>query len=329
MRASGQLTRLTLAWSRDANEKIYVQHRMREVGRDLWAWLNDGAHIYVCGDAQRMAKDVETALVDIVAEHGGCSPADAKALRRRTEGERPLSGGRVLRSEASGRDRRPHPIRNAARPHGAAGAAAGVPRARRQARGARRRQRRRGLEGGAVVGRRRARRRLCGRVSRTRWRRSPPIRRAAPITVHARAWTRGRSGRRRGGHRRLRRRRVRRRLRRGRARRRRAGQRHRQAGVLRFRLRRHRQPLAAGDRHLDRRRRAGVRAGDPRQARGAAAARLRRLGRGGAALARGGEGVRPVVRRPAQVLAAVHRACGDASRRRSRATPISSASSPK
>ncbi|HWE78461.1 MAG TPA: sulfite reductase subunit alpha [Pseudolabrys sp.] len=78
MRASGHLTRLTLAWSRDANEKVYVQHRMREVGRDIWAWLNDGAHIYVCGDAQRMARDVESALVDIVAQHGGCPPAHAK-----------------------------------------------------------------------------------------------------------------------------------------------------------------------------------------------------------------------------------------------------------
>jgi sulfite reductase (NADPH) flavoprotein alpha-component len=78
MRGSGLLTRLTLAWSRDGDEKIYVQHRMRDVGRDLWSWLNDGAHIYVCGDALRMAKDVEAALVDIVAEHGGCTPAVAK-----------------------------------------------------------------------------------------------------------------------------------------------------------------------------------------------------------------------------------------------------------
>jgi sulfite reductase (NADPH) flavoprotein alpha-component len=77
MRSAGFLTRLTLAWSRDANEKIYVQHRMREVGRDLWSWVNDGAHIYVCGDAQRMAKDVEAALVDVIAEHGGCTPAEA------------------------------------------------------------------------------------------------------------------------------------------------------------------------------------------------------------------------------------------------------------
>jgi sulfite reductase (NADPH) flavoprotein alpha-component len=77
MRASGHLARLTLAWSRDAEEKIYVQHRMREVGRDLWSWMNDGAHIYVCGDALRMAKDVETALLEIIAAHGGCSPAEA------------------------------------------------------------------------------------------------------------------------------------------------------------------------------------------------------------------------------------------------------------
>ena len=77
MRTAGLLTRLTLAWSRDGKEKIYVQHRMREVGRDLWSWLDDGAHVYVCGDALRMAKDVETALTDIVAEHGGCSPHDA------------------------------------------------------------------------------------------------------------------------------------------------------------------------------------------------------------------------------------------------------------
>ena len=70
MRRAGLLTRLTLAWSRDGDEKIYVQHRMRDDGRDLWDWLSKGAHIYVCGDALRMAKDVERALIDIVAEHG-------------------------------------------------------------------------------------------------------------------------------------------------------------------------------------------------------------------------------------------------------------------
>ena len=77
MRKSGHLTRLTLAWSRDGDEKIYVQHRMRDDGRDLWAWLADGAHIYVCGDAQRMAKDVERTLVDVIAEHGARTPAEA------------------------------------------------------------------------------------------------------------------------------------------------------------------------------------------------------------------------------------------------------------
>jgi sulfite reductase (NADPH) flavoprotein alpha-component len=80
MRTARLLTRLTLAWSRDGNEKIYVQHRMREVGRDLWSWLNDGAYLYVCGDALRMAKDVEAALVDIVAQFGGCSTDQAIAF---------------------------------------------------------------------------------------------------------------------------------------------------------------------------------------------------------------------------------------------------------
>jgi sulfite reductase (NADPH) flavoprotein alpha-component len=77
MRSAGLLTRLTLAWSRDAEEKTYVQHRMREVGRDLWSWLADGAHVYVCGDAQRMAKDVERTLVDVIAEHGARNAAEA------------------------------------------------------------------------------------------------------------------------------------------------------------------------------------------------------------------------------------------------------------
>ena len=80
MKAAGVLTRLSLAWSRDGDEKFYVQHRMAEVGRDLWSWIADGAHVYVCGDAQRMAKDVERALVDIVAQHGARSVNDAVAF---------------------------------------------------------------------------------------------------------------------------------------------------------------------------------------------------------------------------------------------------------
>jgi sulfite reductase (NADPH) flavoprotein alpha-component len=80
MKAAGVLTRLSLAWSRDDAQKFYVQDRMREVGRDLWAWLADGAHVYVCGDAKRMAKDVERALVDIVAQHGARSTDEAIAF---------------------------------------------------------------------------------------------------------------------------------------------------------------------------------------------------------------------------------------------------------
>jgi sulfite reductase (NADPH) flavoprotein alpha-component len=77
MKAARVLTRLTLAWSRDTSEKIYVQDRMRDVGRDLWAWLAEGAHVYVCGDAKRMAKDVEAALIEVVAAFGVRSTNDA------------------------------------------------------------------------------------------------------------------------------------------------------------------------------------------------------------------------------------------------------------
>ena len=80
MKASGHLTRLSLAWSRDRDEKFYVQDRMREVGRELWSWLADGAHVYVCGDAKRMAKDVERALVDIAAQFGARSTDEAVAF---------------------------------------------------------------------------------------------------------------------------------------------------------------------------------------------------------------------------------------------------------
>ncbi len=66
----GLLTRIDLAWSRDQKEKVYVQHKLREQGAELWRWINEGAHIYVCGDANRMAKDVEQALVEVIAEFG-------------------------------------------------------------------------------------------------------------------------------------------------------------------------------------------------------------------------------------------------------------------
>ncbi|MGL9723731.1 NADPH-dependent assimilatory sulfite reductase flavoprotein subunit [Sodalis sp. (in: enterobacteria)] len=67
----GLLTKISLAWSRDQADKIYVQDRVREQGAEVWRWIQQGAHIYVCGDANRMARDVEQALVAVVAEHGG------------------------------------------------------------------------------------------------------------------------------------------------------------------------------------------------------------------------------------------------------------------
>ena len=80
MRERGLLTRLSLAWSRDADGKFYVQDRMREVGADLWRWLAEGAHLYVCGDAKRMARDVERALVDVAAQWGARSTEEAAAF---------------------------------------------------------------------------------------------------------------------------------------------------------------------------------------------------------------------------------------------------------
>jgi sulfite reductase (NADPH) flavoprotein alpha-component len=80
MKTTGLLTRLSLAWSRDGDRKFYVQDRMREVGRELWTWLAGGAHVYVCGDAKRMAKDVERALVDIVAQFGARSTDESVAF---------------------------------------------------------------------------------------------------------------------------------------------------------------------------------------------------------------------------------------------------------
>ncbi len=66
----GRLDRLDLAFSRDQTSKVYVQHRLRENSRELHSWLSNGAHLYVCGDATRMARDVEEALLDVFAEHG-------------------------------------------------------------------------------------------------------------------------------------------------------------------------------------------------------------------------------------------------------------------
>lgn len=77
--ASGLLTRLDVAFSRDQAEKIYVQDRVAEQGAELYAWLETGAHLYICGDANRMAKDVHDALVSVIVTHGGLSSEDAEA----------------------------------------------------------------------------------------------------------------------------------------------------------------------------------------------------------------------------------------------------------
>ncbi len=73
----GLLTRIDLAWSRDQAHKIYVQDKLREQGAELWNWIQQGAHIYVCGDANRMAKDVEQVLLDVVALHGAMDAEQA------------------------------------------------------------------------------------------------------------------------------------------------------------------------------------------------------------------------------------------------------------
>jgi len=75
----GLLDNITLAFSRDQEEKVYVQHRLLEHGKEVFEWLQQGAHFYVCGDAMHMAKDVENALINIVQQYGEKSDADAKA----------------------------------------------------------------------------------------------------------------------------------------------------------------------------------------------------------------------------------------------------------
>jgi len=75
---SGLLSNISLAFSRDQKDKIYVQDRMLEQGEELYQWLEAGAHFYVCGDALRMAKDVESALLSIIEKYGSKSPEDAK-----------------------------------------------------------------------------------------------------------------------------------------------------------------------------------------------------------------------------------------------------------
>ena len=77
--ADGTLTKLSTAWSRDQAEKIYVQHRMLENAAELWQWLEEGAHFYVCGDASRMAADVHEALTQVYINHGGLTREAAES----------------------------------------------------------------------------------------------------------------------------------------------------------------------------------------------------------------------------------------------------------
>lgn len=77
LQADGVLTRFDTAFSRDQEKKVYVQHRMLENAAEIWRWIEEGAHLFVCGDAARMAKDVDAALHQIVRTHGGKSEEEA------------------------------------------------------------------------------------------------------------------------------------------------------------------------------------------------------------------------------------------------------------
>lgn len=79
MLKDGVLTKLDVAFSRDTEEKVYVQHRILEQSRELYAWLQEGAHVYVCGDEKHMAHDVHSALITVIQEEGGMSPEAAAA----------------------------------------------------------------------------------------------------------------------------------------------------------------------------------------------------------------------------------------------------------
>lgn len=87
-RRSGLLSRLDVAFSRDQAEKVYIQHRLREQGAELWRWLQEGAHLYVCGDATHMAPDVEAALLEMVGRHGGLDADTSRDYLRQLQRER-------------------------------------------------------------------------------------------------------------------------------------------------------------------------------------------------------------------------------------------------
>ncbi|KUH99974.1 molybdopterin oxidoreductase [Mycobacterium sp. IS-3022] len=88
MARDGLLDRLDLAFSRDQKSRVYVQHRMLDRGAEIWRWLDDGAHFYVCGDATRMARDVDAALTKIIERHGGMSHEQAHDYKRELVAEK-------------------------------------------------------------------------------------------------------------------------------------------------------------------------------------------------------------------------------------------------
>ncbi|MGO0062919.1 assimilatory sulfite reductase (NADPH) flavoprotein subunit [Brevibacillus fluminis] len=84
----GVLTRMDVAFSRDSSEKVYVQHRMLEKSKELYQWLQDGAHVYVCGDEKKMAHDVHAALIAILQQEGGLDAEEAVAYLKRLQQEK-------------------------------------------------------------------------------------------------------------------------------------------------------------------------------------------------------------------------------------------------
>jgi len=84
---AGVLTRISTAFSRDTDKKVYVQHRMLESGKELFSWLEEGAHVYICGDKQNMARDVNEALLTIIEKEGAMSREDAESYLKRMSDE--------------------------------------------------------------------------------------------------------------------------------------------------------------------------------------------------------------------------------------------------
>lgn len=99
---NGYLSRMDVAFSRDSAEKIYVQHRMLEKAKELFSWLEQGAHIYVCGDEKRMAKDVHQTLLTIIEQEGKLSSTEAEAFLNQLKQEKKDTNVMSINTEESG-----------------------------------------------------------------------------------------------------------------------------------------------------------------------------------------------------------------------------------